>query len=536
MAASQQERLWHKWAAIGGVTAFALILYWLTSAPGLTWAHFGADGGELLAAAVSNGVPHPPGYPLYILLLQGWLALTRWLDPGGDLAAHGNLFSCGCAALAAGVTVRVAARLLADTPRRWLWAALAGLAWTIAPLPWGQSIITEVYALHMLVVALLGWAVLVHTEQVEWLGLLVALGIANHLTVVLLLPAIFYYSWFAQSRTWQRLIQVGGTMMLGVLLGLAFYARIPLVAAAQPPPPINWGYADQWEGFWWLISGSAYQGYLFGAPPSTILQRVAAWANTLTTQFTPVGLALALLGLSAWDRHRGHLRNFSLFWLIPVSLYAINYYTRDSEIYLLPVIWLATLWLAVGLASLVAWLTTEGVLLFDRLLGTKAAAHQPKGAPTIVLGQWLTGAVALVCISGLALLLVWRLPDISVRNDMTARQFIAGALAELTPGCIIISSGDAETFALWYAAWGSGELYAKAPNAILINYALYQFPWYRRLVAALYPEIVGQSTSVEEILARNYDQHAIFFSEHFSFWPDAQMEPAGPIWRYVAGQ
>ncbi len=57
-------------------TGLAFLLYWWTAAPGLSWAHQGADGGELLAAAVRNGVPHPPGYPLYIWLLQGWLSAT----------------------------------------------------------------------------------------------------------------------------------------------------------------------------------------------------------------------------------------------------------------------------------------------------------------------------------------------------------------------------------------------------------------------------------------------------------------------------
>ena len=49
----------------------AFFLYLASAPPGLTWSHFGADGAELLTAALTNGVPHPPGYPLYMLLLQG---------------------------------------------------------------------------------------------------------------------------------------------------------------------------------------------------------------------------------------------------------------------------------------------------------------------------------------------------------------------------------------------------------------------------------------------------------------------------------
>jgi hypothetical protein len=64
---------------------------------------------------------------------------------------------------------------------------------------------------------------------------------------------------------------------------------------------------------------------------------------------------------------------------------------------------------------------------------------------------------------------------------------------------------------------------------------LYQCPWYQRLVAALYPDVVGESRSVEEIVIRNAESRSVFFSEKFSYWPAEQMEPAGSIWRYRGG-
>src|SRR5262245_45559461 len=93
----------------------ALLLYGWSAAPGLTWAHEAADGGELLAAAWSRGVPHPPGYPLYTVLLRLWLTAGRWLNPAGDLARFGNLLSVLCAAIGVGVTVFVAGRSLSPT-------------------------------------------------------------------------------------------------------------------------------------------------------------------------------------------------------------------------------------------------------------------------------------------------------------------------------------------------------------------------------------------------------------------------------------
>jgi hypothetical protein len=49
------------------VTCLALAGYALTLAPGLTWAHDGADGGDFATALATGGIAHPPGYPTYLL-------------------------------------------------------------------------------------------------------------------------------------------------------------------------------------------------------------------------------------------------------------------------------------------------------------------------------------------------------------------------------------------------------------------------------------------------------------------------------------
>ncbi|MEZ4675436.1 MAG: DUF2723 domain-containing protein [Caldilineaceae bacterium] len=535
---TEAKILWLPYLSMAGAAGFAFLLYFATAAPGLTWAHHGADGGELLAAALTNGVPHPPGYPLYMMLLQGWLWLGAVLWPGGDPAWLGSLFSITCAALSSGVTVRVAAHFLYGVKRRWLWALITGIAWTTAPLPWSQALITEVYALHMLLVALLGWALFVKRKSPYWLVVALMLGTSHHLTFILLLPAVLYYLWFVRAQSMQERWQYVGYLALGGLLGLLFFIRTPLAAASALPSPVNWGYPDNWEGFWWLVSGAAYRGYLFGAPSSTLLMRIAAWASTLTNQLTPVGLALMLIGLSHWDRQESHLRNFSLLWLTPISIYAINYYTRDSEIYLLPVVWLAMLWFGVGLATLQEWLQSTWAQQ-QPLQNPSTAQATSSGQPQTPTSSARTsqpdlGALLLLLtLVGLMGLTGWRWTTVSARNDFRAQYFLQETISVLEPHSIVVSSADAETFALWYGAWGSGELLHQYPDTVLINYALYQFPWYRRLLMTQYPDVVQNSASVEEILALNQDR-PIFFSEEFSFWPAEQMQPVGPIWRYVA--
>ena len=98
-----QRRLFHdcgsqfvgvgrRWAAL----AVPLLVYLLTLAPTITWAHDGADGGDLITAAYTLGVPHPPGYPVYCLLGHLFAHL-----PLRDVAWRLNLMSAVGAGLAA---------------------------------------------------------------------------------------------------------------------------------------------------------------------------------------------------------------------------------------------------------------------------------------------------------------------------------------------------------------------------------------------------------------------------------------------------
>ena len=489
-------------------TGSAFVLYASTLAQGLTWAHQGADGGELIAAAVTGGVPHPPGYPLYTLLLGGWLDLLGLVAPATELAWRGNLFSALLAALSVGVTVLTAGHIFRNRQLSWLWTLLAGLAWAVSFLPWSQAVITEVYALHMLAMTLLAWAVLVHPDRPMLLIPIVAMGMANHLTFGLLLPAALYYMWAmrAGNRAFQRTILA---MALGVLLGMALYLRIPLLATGNGrPPPVNWGYADNWQGFIWLVSGSAYRGYLFDGPLQSSISRLAAWANTLATQLTPIGLGLALWGLAYWDEVWPKGRTFALLWILPISVYSLVYYTRDNEIYLLPVVWMLAL------------LFASGVYAFSEWIDAKVSA------PPLI---YLVGGVAF---GGLIMLAIVRVPEIMVHSADEAETFLAGAKSVIEPGSIVITGEDTATFALWYGNWGSGELQESAPDVVLVNYALYQFEWYRRLLGDLYPHVPGVDQSVEAMLAENVDERPVFFSEILPIVPEDQLTPAGPLWRH----
>jgi hypothetical protein len=240
-----------------------------------------------------------------------------------------------------------------------------------------------------------------------------------------------------------------------------------------------------------------------------MLTRVAAWAYTVTMQYSPVGLALALVGLAQWDQRLPTLRNFSLLWLVPVSVYALVYNTRDSDIYLLPVAWIMALWLATGLATTVAW------------VGVRVKCAQ----------QWVVVAFSSLVAIGLVVLIFGRWPTVALTDDHAAQGFVQETGAVIEPDSIVVTLDDRETFALWYGVWGSGELVAKVPGIIPVNDSLYQFDWYRRLQGDLYPSIEGIDQSVDALIAASRGTRPIYFAQLPSAIPPEMLEPVGPLWR-----
>jgi hypothetical protein len=128
--------------------------YSLTIAPDLTWAHFSADSGDLIVAAATGGVPHPSGYPLYLILARIFQSI-----PIGTLAFRTNLLSAACTIAASLILYALLARQFRTKPFGIAIATLSALAFGLAPFIWGQALVTEVYALHGLLIVLCLYAI-----------------------------------------------------------------------------------------------------------------------------------------------------------------------------------------------------------------------------------------------------------------------------------------------------------------------------------------------------------------------------------------
>src|SRR5262245_63419269 len=98
------------------------------------------DSGELAAAVYVLGIPHPTGYPLYVLLGKLWTLLI----PFGSVAYRLSLFSAVCAALACAVLYRAGRELQLPPPA----ALLSALLFAFGASFWGEGYVQRVCALY----------------------------------------------------------------------------------------------------------------------------------------------------------------------------------------------------------------------------------------------------------------------------------------------------------------------------------------------------------------------------------------------------
>ena len=479
-----------------------LAVYLKSIAPGLTWANSGSDGGDLIAAAATGGVAHPTGYPLYLILARLFQLL-----PVGSLAFRTNLLSALSASAAALVVYELVTRCLPpwQGKHNWLVGIVSGYAFGLAPLVWSQAVITEVYALHALLVALILFLASFDTTQKRrdaWLGLTFGLAMGNHMTTVLLLPLIIpspietkaaasiFFGWIGRWRIdarslFRRLAWLGA--------GLLIYLTLPLRALSNPP--VNWGNPVSLDNFAWLVSGRLYQGQLFELTPTLLFERLQASAGLLIGQFGLLGLLVGLIGLIVFFKPSRLL--VSTVWIaILFSAFSIEYGTSNSFVYLIPVYLSFAVWIGAGLSGLLE----------------VTAGRFPKI-------EFAIGAILLIYLFVQA---GFHWPQVDASHDLQAEQFGQTVLAQAPPHAIIFAKGDRAIFTMWYFLYALHE----RPDLAIVATDLLGFDWYQKTLASTYPGLAmpGPFPFAETMAALNPGRSACFIE--YTDFSDIQCLPA----------
>lgn len=408
--------------------AFVLpqIVYGLTLSPGLTWAHWGADGGDFVTAALSGRMPHPPGFPLYMLLADLFVRLPLQ-NPAWRLNLLSSVMSSAAAFL-------LAWTLLIDGVSPWA-ALTTALSLAFSRLLWSQSVITEVYTTGaFFAAASLLWRSV--DRQTRWWagvgGLLLGLATSVHPLLIILLPLI----WGAVRVPKCRLYALAG-----LAVGLLPYALLPL--RGEWPQP--WGDMRTFAGWGRVVSARLYWGYAFALPVEVWAERTLAFFRLLLAQFTPLGLWLGVRGVIHSSARRK--------WWIPVmlgliGLYIIGYNTTDSLVYLTLFMPLLAYWLGRGISQI-------------------AGALQ--GVPVSI---WLLLPLVL---------LVWNWGAVDLSSQHAVRTWL-DAVWKATPSrALLVTEVDAHTFTLWYAQTGLEQ----RPDVLVVDQDLWAAsPAYREFLGS----------------------------------------------------
>ena len=460
---------------IGSLTA----IYLSTLAPGLTWAHEGSDGGDLIAAAATGGIPHPTGYPLYLLLARAFQLL-----PIGSLAFRTNLLSAVSTILAAALVYL----LVEDSSEpaassRQAAALTAGYAFGLAPLIWSQALITEVYGLQVFLVALILYlyakpaqvsgAPCTSRERLDSVrGLVLGLAMGNHLTTLLLVPAAFGLgalhsqtqtdrkmasgsSFWPANRTLDRGALWRQLRMFGA--GLSIYLMIPFCALANPP--VNWGNAVTLKRFWWLVSGGLYQSYYLQFSLTESWGRLQAGAGLLLEQFGLPAVALGFVGLILFGK-RSRLLFLTIWTAGSSGLFAILYGSTDSYVYLMPALLCFAVWIGLGIRGLADRFMPSPSLM--RIVLSVALVGYPLSRSIVHTNQ------------------------LNASADRRAETFGRQVLSAAPGNALIFAEGDRAVFSLWYFHFALGE----RADVAIVAVDLLHFDWYQENLRATYPSLV----------------------------------------------
>lgn len=485
---------------LGAVMALVLAaIYFATLSPAFP----PDDSPETIAAAVTLGIQHPPGYPLPVLL-------GRCAVAGLDLGAPAwrvNALSAVLAVVVALLSGCLALRLAPEQGQgfrrgAWIFTVLAtGLGTTL----WDQA--TEAKGgIYLLNLALgLGlWLSVLEAQAgsrraCALAGLLAGLMLAGHFLSAALWAGPLGL-WMLWGRRQGRVRGLGAAVLL-LLPGVALYGVLPLRAALDPW--VDLGHPVSWRQFWWVLSRSGYSQEGLGPAGPIIRDQLGLWSDSLLRGLA-WGTPLLALGGALWLRRARPQWTWLLLGTLALDVVAggvVNRTPADNRwlalIFLLPATLLLLPLAGLGLA---AWAGERwrGALL-------------PLLAVVLPLGAAAANA---------------RSADRS--GSFTAWDYARDLALSLPKNALYLAEGDYHTLPLVHLQAVEGR---RRDVAMLVN-PLAGEPWYQAQQSRRNPDLrwpgSGPADAVLPRLAKANADRAVMVSP-FSRWLNAASLAPWPL-------
>ena len=335
-------------ACVIGTIAFSV--YARTLLPGVDL----GDTGGFQAAVLWPETSARQAYPLYYALARPFVLAVSPDNPARGL----NLFSALSGGLAVALLTCFAALLTTSVAA----GAVAGLLLAFSHTFWTQSVIAEVYALHIALIACCLLALHAYGRQPTRGRLAIffaiyAISFGNHLSMILLLIPFALFLATAHPRPRDLLRPgVAGLALAIACAGALLYAPNVVWVWTNIDAPPRW--SDRLATFWFDVTKSDWRGSMMaGVDPSEWRDRVAMWAWDARLQFGLAGLAAAIAGaLRLWWVSRSWALLLSSAYLINTA-FAVTYNVGDPHVFFLP----GHAFTAVAVAALCAgWRSVQG--------------------------------------------------------------------------------------------------------------------------------------------------------------------------------
>jgi len=473
-----------------------LLVYLATLAPSVTfW-----DAGEFIAAAHALGIPHPPGTPLFIVLLSTWAKLLPFVP----FAVATNSFSSVCTSAAIALMVWWLARSV-GAPRV---ALCAGLAAGATSSIWMNATETEVYAasLCLSACAIVAGDLAGRTGESRWRVLaayLLALALPLHLSAIVAAPVVVYLAAWRANSTFDRgaLVELIGVTAFVVAVSresawLAILAGILIAAALRETDRSLWRTAHPARVFAALIVACSALAFLVirarhdpainQGNPSTISDLLYVTARR---QYDVAGLfprqAPVWLQLANWFEYADW--QFAL-GLGPTVIPTVARVAMSLVFALLGIegarwhrradarSWLAVLLLFIcGSLGVIAYLNLKAGSSFAWSFVPDAAHHEARDRDYFFVlgflawGLWAgMGAMSLavrlkapafvgVALAALPIALNWSAVTRRPEPEASMPAEVAKALLEPLPtNAVLFVAGDNDSYPLWFAQQVNG--------------------------------------------------------------------------------
>lgn len=429
------------------LAAVIAVTYLLTMPPSWTF----EDTPLFTAACSTLGVPHPPGYPLWVLTCAPLVAVTGLL--GVEVGVGAGLASI----IATTLSCLLLARLLMRVTKHVLVAGTSAAIFGLAATVWSQAIIAEAYALNCLLwLACLNVADDYVRRGSSWRlvfgSLLVGLGLSNHWPLfVLALPSILLWLLPAWGNLWQDFRQRWLICVLAGVLGLLPYVHLFVASEASAR------FADGifLDSIWGYVSRQSLGSFDLAAQHPRWNERIAGggWAVlNILREYAWLGGVVGVIGL--WQ-----LRRIIAGWQLAALVWAMLAVTFVLAVYrpFLPQSELsAQTFSNYGLTAYAAFAFGVGVFLANFVRG------------------WSAPMQYCSCVAVVLAILAWHGPKVDRSSDDLSRRHALVVNQALPPGTLMLLGTQNFGFGLHFYKFLEPE--HSRVNAIPVTTYLGEYP------------------------------------------------------------